>query len=280
LEMNPLQTIEEDNISTLSLRETLERDFLPYVIKPSRFVGCEWSAGNLRSELIESEESAKALIVLARMATYESSVNDPTDVALANSLTHHGNFRVGRYYMFDSDTEKTLQDLGIPEFVIPQLVSLKSAEKIYFSIKNWPELIRVVRNLKRIGISPNRNERNQSQHAYPQLICISPTETVPKLADEIFDKVIQLGEALGPERISPVSCGICLLPESPLTPTTEIANYRNRMILSKLSPPNASKSAPANASFDALIEKNNIGNSFGRFAGITIRKSCGVKRRI
>ena len=225
-------------------------------------MGCEWSAEKIRSEVIGCEESSEALIALARMSSYESSVNDPIDVALANSLRQRGDFRVGRYYMFDRDTERALQNLKAPEFVIPQMVPLNSAQKIYFSIRNWTELIRVVRNLKRMGISPHSSKRNRIPNAYPLLIGISPTEAVPKLASEIFDEVIPLNEALGFQRISSNAPGLCLLPESPLTPTTEVANYRTRMIFRRMSPlpVNESESGrgpgpgPELVSVDGLIE--------------------------
>lgn len=171
-------------------RRLIERRFLPYVIKPSRFLATEWRKA--------AAQRNAPLAVIVSGASYESSLTNPLSAAVAEALIDSGQCDIGWLYPFGDEAQTRLSSIGAAPFVTPQLAQLADAELVIVPLSRPAEVFSAMRNLVRAGMvfaenSGLTDEKNNQPKIIAVTDCGSCHESLSrKVFDDVFDRVYLL----------------------------------------------------------------------------------------
>ncbi|MFQ5606426.1 MAG: TIGR03936 family radical SAM-associated protein [Candidatus Zixiibacteriota bacterium] len=177
------------NLSEFS--ELIERRFLPHVTKPARYVAGEWRAGALGGG--SKLDAGLPLVAIASANSYESSVNDPFLVAVAEALADSGLCRVGWFYPFGAEARARLEELGAAPFVAPQLAPLSLVELVIAPLRRSSDLFGALHQLSAAGVCPSRLKLDEQYAGEPvKMIAINERPDWPESFTGVFDRVLSL----------------------------------------------------------------------------------------
>lgn len=216
-------------------RVTIQRRFLPYVVKPARYLALQWPG---YAEL-SGEVDRIGLIV---GANYEKVANDPLLSAIGEALANSGRFNIGSCFSFPDEALTLLREVGVAPFVGPSLTALDSAALLVVPLERYQELPEAGRLLSAAGVSLDVAVRKE--RGAPPLIAVVRARSYPEVLDQIFDRVFSLGEferaisnAQSAAEIlqatdsngSAQAEGSAYYPAQPVTPLTETSYERARV---------------------------------------------------
>lgn len=110
---------------TMDFKNIIERDFLPFVIKPGRYIGNEWG-------VIRKEGEGKFKLALAYPAIYDYGVSNAELNYLYHIINQNSNWLAERVFLPAKDAEKTLRAKKLSLFSIENFIPLKEFDIMLF----------------------------------------------------------------------------------------------------------------------------------------------------
>jgi len=110
---------------TVDFKGGIERDFLPFVIKPGRYIGNEWG-------VIKKPSAGKFNLALAYPAIYDYGVSNSELNYLYYLINQNPNWVAERVFLPFKDAEKILRGKRLSLFSIENYISLKEFDVVLF----------------------------------------------------------------------------------------------------------------------------------------------------
>ncbi|MCH7879234.1 MAG: hypothetical protein IH914_07980, partial [candidate division Zixibacteria bacterium] len=178
------------NVNKQEFRLLIERQFLPYVVKPARFLASEWRAG--------AAEKNAPLAVIVSGASYESSLGSPLASAVSEALIDSRLCDVGWLYQFSDQASERLFSIGTAPFVTPQLVRLTDAKLVIAALSRPSDIFSALKNLDRAGVEFAKSARLAGKKgSQPEFIAVTDSRSCfeslrQEVFGEVFDRVYSL----------------------------------------------------------------------------------------
>jgi radical SAM family uncharacterized protein/radical SAM-linked protein len=168
------------------MRDLIERELLPYVSKPSRYIGSEVNV------LVKPSSQVKLRIALVFPDTYEVGMSHLGLSILYHILNRIEGIQAERVFAPWVDAEERMRRKGIPLFSLETFTPLREFDLIGFSLQYELCYTNLINMLDLAGIPILSSERDDS---YPPVIAGGPCAFNPEpLADFVDAFVIGDGE--------------------------------------------------------------------------------------
>jgi radical SAM family uncharacterized protein/radical SAM-linked protein len=109
------------------LARRIEREFLPFVTKPGRYVGNEWGS-------IHKEHTGKVRVCLAFPDAYELGMSYLGTAILANLVNREEDCLAERVFAPWPDAEQRLRETGLPLFSLESFTPIRDFDVVGFSL--------------------------------------------------------------------------------------------------------------------------------------------------
>ncbi len=113
----------------MKFKEKIEHDFLPFVIKPGRYVGNEWG-------VTKKDPPGKFKLVLAFPDIYDYGVSESNLNFWYYLINQNPNWQAERVFLPAKDAEKRLREERIPLFSLENFSPVKEFDLILFGLKD------------------------------------------------------------------------------------------------------------------------------------------------
>ncbi len=114
---------------TADFKSRIKKDFLPFVIKPGRYIGNEWG-------VIKKDSPAKFKLALVYPDIYDRAVSDTSLNFLYYAINGNPNWSAERVFLPAKDAEKRLREERISLFSLENFSPLKKFDLILFGLKD------------------------------------------------------------------------------------------------------------------------------------------------
>jgi len=139
------------------LTEQIERDFLPYVRKPSRYIGGE--INQIKKDLTQCDLT----VALCFPDIYEVAMSYPGLMIIYNIVNRIDGVAAERVFAPWIDAEQVLREKKIPLFSLESRAALKSFDVIGFSLTNELCYTNVLNMLDLAGINIRSSQRGEGE---------------------------------------------------------------------------------------------------------------------
>lgn len=139
------------------LTEQIERDFLPYVSKPSRYIGGE--INQIKKDLTQCDLT----VALCFPDIYEVAMSYPGLMIIYNIVNRIDGVAAERVFAPWIDAEQVLREKKIPLFSLESRAALKSFDVIGFSLTNELCYTNVLNMLDLAGINIRSSQRGEGE---------------------------------------------------------------------------------------------------------------------
>jgi radical SAM family uncharacterized protein/radical SAM-linked protein len=122
-------SIHEDTLlhNAHAIAERIEREFLPFVVKPGRYIGNEWGT-------IHKEHAGRVKVCLAFPEAYELGMSYLGTAILGNLINQQDDCLAERVFAPWPDAEEQLRKAGLPLFSLESFTPLNEFDFIGFSL--------------------------------------------------------------------------------------------------------------------------------------------------
>ncbi len=167
-------------MSKMELKSRIDKELLPFINKPSRFLGGEFN-------LNPSAENRKSTIALCHADVYEAGMGNIVFETIYHLMNGVGNGVVRSFYP-GPDAEQRMSEKHIPLFVLETYEPLNRFPYIFFYIDTPLSICNVLAMLQLADIPFRRAARAGS--GAPLLIACGPAMNNPEPFTAFFDAII------------------------------------------------------------------------------------------
>ncbi len=147
----------KSEIRNITLKEQVERDFLPFVRKPARYIGGE--INQIKKDLSQCELT----VALCFPDIYEIGMSYTGMAIIYDCLNKMETVAAERVFAPWLEAEEILRDKKIPLFSLESKVALKNFDIVSFSLTNELCYTNVLNMLDLGGINLRSNKRSESE---------------------------------------------------------------------------------------------------------------------
>ncbi|MFZ0390171.1 MAG: TIGR03960 family B12-binding radical SAM protein [Calditrichia bacterium] len=165
----------------MELASRVEKDFLPFVIKPGRYTGNEYNA------VIKNPDNVKVRVALAFPEVYELGMSYVGFDILYHILNSREHIWAERVYAPWLDAEKVLRENRIPLFSLESRAELKQFDWIGFTLQYELSYTNFLNMLDLAGIPLRTADRDES---HPLIIGGGPSVHNPEPLAPFFDAIL------------------------------------------------------------------------------------------
>ncbi len=165
----------------MELKTRVDSELLPYVAKPSRYIGNEY---NCKSP---SVESAQLQIALCYADLYDAGIRNPSYEYCYHFWSSQPNIAVERFYCPAKDAAALMKSQQIPLFSLENRTPLSDFPVLFFYL---PELLSMTNLLAMLDLGGVPFYRNQRGTEHPLIIVAGPALANPEPLAELVDVVL------------------------------------------------------------------------------------------
>ena len=166
------------------MQHLLEEKFLPYVIKPGRYIGGELGQ-------VKKDPSGRVTVALGYPDMYEIGMSYLGLQLLYNIINADDRFLCERFFAPDRDAEKLMRTEKIPVFTLESARSLKEFDVVGFTLAYEMVFTNLLNILDLAGIPLHSDDRGDDD---PLIIAGGPAAHNPEPTAEFID-MYYLGDA-------------------------------------------------------------------------------------
>lgn len=165
----------------MELKARIDTEFLPFISKPSRYLGNEYNA------VLKSPQAGELRIALCFSDLYEAGIRNAAFEALYHCLNSQPKISAERFYTPWTDAEAILRAAAIPLFSLESKFPLAGFDLLVFYFPDVLSFTNLLTMLNLGGIPLRSGERNAGE---PPLIGIGPALINPEPLAALLDAAI------------------------------------------------------------------------------------------
>jgi len=165
----------------MDLSVRVEREFLPFVTKPARYLGNEYNT--VRKKLSE----IKLRIALCYPAIYEQGMTDLNFEILYYVLNSRPSVWAERFFAPSQDAVDVLKEKNIPLFSLESKTALNIFDIVIFTLRSESQYIDLL-NILNLGGIPSRSKNRTA--TFPMIIGAGSFKWNPEPVADFFDIIL------------------------------------------------------------------------------------------
>ena len=165
----------------MDLKARLEQEFLPFVIKPARYLGNEFNT--VQKKLTDVE----LRIALCSLSIYEKGITDLSFEILYYTLNNQATIWCERFFLPSQDARNILKEKNIPLFSLESKSALNEFDVVIFTLHSELQCTGLIKML-RLGSLPLRNVNRED--TFPIIFGCGESNWNPEPVADFLDVLV------------------------------------------------------------------------------------------